>query len=298
MSKRLFVLGLDARATTFALRLRDRAELTLVADAADELVAFGGATTFRDAADVANVAALLAPLDDALVFGRARVVTALGVVRDVDVRPARALAFPGPKRVLCVGFAGWREWSAARVADGLRSAGVPAEAVNVQLFGAAPDASWPQMRERLMDTAFRGELVDALKPKLDGRALVLMPPLLGETTTGLSMTQALGNECGIDPARVGEAIATAPALFGERHAERVARALMARSPISELADALKDGDVHVFTTRAKGWLSARASSKVTFHGAAIDRRLARLSFADAWVAGLRDAEAVERSWAL
>jgi hypothetical protein len=182
------------------------------------------------------------------------------------------------------------------VASGLGAAGVDAEPVLVQLFGSAPDASFSAMRARLTDVHFRGEIADALKPKLGDDALVLFPPILGETSTGLPMTQAFANECGVLADRFGEAIATAPALFGEAHKERICRVLSVRGPAPDLGGELGAADVHVFTSRAKRWLSERASHKVTFHGAARERSLGRMSIGQAWTAGYRAARALEQRW--
>lgn len=292
--KDVYVLGLDAAATTFALQLKKHAVVHVVADAADDLRSFAGAATLpHDNADEQrDIEALLVPADSELVFHRARVVSAMGFVRDVHVRPARALDLSHARRVLVVGFSGWREWSAELVTKGLVAAGIAAEPLVVQRFGAAADASWHGMRARMTDVHFRGEIVDALKPALKDDALVLMPPLLGETSTGLPMQRALGNECGVDPGRFGEAIATAPSLFGEGHAERIARALGATAPRSDLGAVMKTADVHVFTTRAKAWLSERATHKVHDH-----TNSGAKTIGDKWAAGFRAAREVEAQWA-
>ncbi len=289
MAERVHVLGVDARAVAFALKLRQKAEVTVVADAADDLSSFNGATSI-DATEHerAELQALLTAVDPSLVFAPARVVTSLGIVKEVRVRPVAALDLSQVKNAICVGFHGWREWSAHVVADGLQKSGVKTEVLNVQLHGASPDASWHQMRVRLQDVTFRDALVRALKPRL-GDAQVLMPPLLGVSSTGLPMAQALGNELGVEPSRFGEAVATAPSLFGEGHRTAVLEALRARAPSSALGAELAQSRVYVFTSRARAWLSERALDKVTCH-------LARQSVGAGWLSGYRDAVAVESQW--
>ncbi len=289
MAERIHVLGVDARAVAFALTLRQKAEVTVIADAADDLASFNGATTF-DATDAERTAlqALIAVADPSLVFASARVVTSLGIVRHVHVRPAASLELSHVKKVLCVGFLGWREWSAQVVADGLQKSGIAAEVLNVQLHGVSPDASWHQMRVRLQDVTFRDDIVRALKARLD-EAHVLMPPMLGVSSTGLPIARALGNELGVAPSRFGEAVATAPTLFGEAHRVRVLEALGAREPSSALSAELAHSRVFVFTSRAKAWLTERALEKVTCH-------LQRQPVGAGWLAGHRDALAWESQW--
>jgi hypothetical protein len=230
----LTLVGLHPEAAAMAWALQKRGiDVALVEDGGDLLAGFGGATRVET-----DVSALLADVDPALVTGEALVASALGVVRAVNVAHRALLRLQKGERVHVVGFLGWREWSAGLIAEGLEAAGVPATVVNAQLFGASADASFSQLARRMTDVQFRA----AVATGLEGAKRVLLPPILGTTTTGVPVQEAFGIELG---AVVGMAVATTPSPIGEAHLDNVRRAL----PLLAAPEFLREGDDLVIAGR-------------------------------------------------
>ncbi len=221
MAEPVTLVGLHAQALALGWSLRRRGlDVTLVEDSGDLLAGFGGATHVSPVPP--ELASMLAALDPELELcdPPVRVVSALGAVRTVSVAHRQLLRLLPGEPVHVVSFIGWREWSAATIADGLRAARVPAEIAAVPLMGSAPDASHAELQRRMSDVAFRAELTRALE---DARR-VLLPPILAETGAGVSVRAILASELGLEEPAIGVGVPCAPSPLGERHLARVTAA--------------------------------------------------------------------------
>lgn len=112
-----------------------------------------------------------------------RLPSLLGIPRTVDLAPEglAAGAIDGAAPVLIVGFAGWRDFDAALCSGMLAAAGVSCRAASIDLPPRHEgwDLSPTELAHRFDDPAFRAEVAQRVRARLNGEARVGFPAVLG-----------------------------------------------------------------------------------------------------------------------
>jgi glycerol-3-phosphate dehydrogenase subunit B len=110
-------------------------------------------------------------------------VTALGTFRETCLVPEPA-ARPLADRVVVVGFSGFRDFSAAMCARGLRDAGYRADpkVVDLPAWNHGNNFTAVDLARAVDDPGFRGRLADRLGRAAQGADVAVVPAVLGLTT--------------------------------------------------------------------------------------------------------------------
>ena len=120
-------------------------------------------------------------------------VTSFGVLRPITYTVG--VPMPELRRVLVVGFVGWRDFYAGLVADNLRAAGIDSASAEIDMphLGGNFD-NWTVDLAKWLDTPEGVErLIGQVKPKLNGATEIGFPAVLGfKPETRARISEALG----------------------------------------------------------------------------------------------------------